>query len=89
MTKRCEIIAYSVPVPYTASGNIPTNWPTVGTTQSNSLPYNLTTMAAQHQCNTHQWTFQLGLPPPDHGMCPLGRIEDATDNALEMIKQAT
>lgn len=83
MTKRCEIIAYSVPVPYTSSGTIPTYWPAAA-----AAPGNLTTMAAQHQCNTHQWTFPLGAAPPDHGMCPLGRIEEATDMAIDKINSA-
>ena len=43
----------------------------------------------QSQCMTHGWTFQRGVGVVSSDMCPIGRIEHATDVAIEKIQQAT
>ena len=40
---------------------------------------------AVSKCETHGWTFD----GPCTEMCPLGRIDDATEKAIERIKLAT
>ena len=39
---------------------------------------------AHAQCTTHQWSFGTA-PVHVDGVCPLGRIEKATEEALEKI----
>ena len=41
----------------------------------------------QSQCMTHRWLFQHGMPLGVSCMCPIGRIEYATDFAIERIRQ--
>lgn len=37
------------------------------------------------KCMTHNWDFPLGAPIAQGDLCPLGRIEQATEDALAKI----
>jgi hypothetical protein len=37
------------------------------------------------RCETHEWSFE----GPAQEICPLGRIDEATDRAIERIKKET
>ena len=39
-------------------------------------------------CETHKWTFPEGQPTGAGDFCPIGRIEQATEEALEKIAAA-
>ena len=41
---------------------------------------------AVSRCETHNWDF--GRAPVTNGLCPLGRIEEATEEAIAKIKAA-
>lgn len=42
----------------------------------------------QCQCATHRWPFPTGAPIGSDDLCPIGRIEDATEKALAAIAAA-
>lgn len=42
---------------------------------------------AVSQCQTHDWAFGRA-PVHESGLCPLGRIEQATEDAIARIKAA-
>ena len=45
---------------------------------------------AMSQCMTHQWSDVPGITqnlPDGQGLCPIGRIEEATEAALAKIEQ--
>lgn len=49
------------------------------------------TQRAVAQCMTHQWPDVPGVSqnlPEGQTMCPIGRIEDATEKALAQIEAA-
>ena len=39
-------------------------------------------------CRTHNWALDLSYPINTEYLCPIGRIEEARDAALEAIKKA-
>ncbi len=41
---------------------------------------------SQTRCTTHQWYWAPGTHTELDGLCPLGRIEEATDLALAKIE---
>ena len=72
MSKRCEIERYLVPQT-DPSGK----WALSGLATS------------QVRCTTHSWYWERGAALTDvAGLCPVGRIEDATEAALEKINHA-
>lgn len=78
MTQRCEIIwftvSYGVPFAFDYTNKVITSEP----------------HRAVARCMTHQWSDVHGVAQdlPGHSLCPLGRIEEATELALEKIREA-
>jgi len=42
---------------------------------------------AQVRCTTHHWEFPTGMTLAADALCPMGRIEQATDEALAKIAE--
>lgn len=68
----CEIISYAVPM-----------------TDANGRQYAGGPATSQTMCKTHNWYWQRGAAVTAiNEMCPLGRIEAATEDALAKIAAA-